>query len=223
VSQQEERSEQSDIEQDRRSGSSALPPELEPLQEDRDRIMRILDRLGESDDLVERADIGSELARSVARYEDVIDRGILEHLSDEEQAQWSELTQRRDAVRHDLMFIHERTLHIDPRNVHASDGQEFEDCLYRAASSLPGVLVDEDSLVSGLLQTASDSARSDIGQRVGRAYKHASERPVPARTHVGRVISNLNVKLDHAFEDVASPTHPGSEIIDGPEPQDTSE
>jgi hypothetical protein len=32
---------------------------------------------------------------------------------------------------------------------------------------------------------------------------------------VGRFISNAHVKLDHTFEDVATPRHPGADTING--------
>ena len=31
----------------------------------------------------------------------------------------------------------------------------------------------------------------------------------------GRFLSNVRVKLDHKFEDVATPSHPGSDTIGG--------
>jgi hypothetical protein len=83
-----------------------------PLQEERLRIDRIVSRLDVTDDLTERADLASELVRSVSRYEDTIERA-------------------------------------------------------------------------------------------------------PPRTAVGRFFSNAHVKLDHTFEDVATPSHPGADTING--------
>ena len=48
-----------------------------PLHDERLRIDRIVSRLDITDDLVERADLASELVRSVSRYEDMIERSLL--------------------------------------------------------------------------------------------------------------------------------------------------
>jgi hypothetical protein len=46
---------------------------LGPLHDERLRIDRIVDRLDLTDDLTERADLASELVRSVSRYEDTLE------------------------------------------------------------------------------------------------------------------------------------------------------
>ena len=49
---------------------------LGPLHDERLRINRIVDRLDLTDDLTERADLASELVRSVSRYEDTLERTL---------------------------------------------------------------------------------------------------------------------------------------------------
>ena len=46
----------------------------ESLSEERARIDRITSRLDVTADLIERADLGSELVRSASRYEDTLER-----------------------------------------------------------------------------------------------------------------------------------------------------
>jgi len=48
---------------------------------DRLRIDRIIDRLDVTGDLVERADLGSELVRAVSRYEDTFERTLRPRLA----------------------------------------------------------------------------------------------------------------------------------------------
>ena len=51
-----------------------------PLYDERLHIDRIVSRLDVTDDLVERADLASELVRSVSRYEDTIERALFVRL-----------------------------------------------------------------------------------------------------------------------------------------------
>ena len=51
-----------------------------PFSEDRARIDRITSRLDETSDPSERADLGSELVRSISRYEDTFERAVLPRL-----------------------------------------------------------------------------------------------------------------------------------------------
>src|SRR5580698_6531211 len=94
-----------------------------PFSEHRDRIERITSRLDVADDLSERADLGSELVRSVSRYEDTFERAILPRLHDLSQPMLDQLKEDREALTEAMDEIHHRTMGIDPRNVHASDGQ----------------------------------------------------------------------------------------------------
>jgi len=81
---------------------------------------RILDRLDQSEDLVERADLASELVRSASRYEDTLERSV-----DTVMAPSDDSVQDRDDLREAMTVIHKRTMHVDPRNVHAPDAQGF--------------------------------------------------------------------------------------------------
>jgi hypothetical protein len=185
---------------------------LGPLYDERLRIDRIVGRLDLTDDLIERADLASELARSVSRYEDTLERTLLlrmDGLADEE------LAAERQHLRDALTFIHKRTTGIDPRNVHASDGQRFEDTLSDAVVALQRLLSGEDRRVESLIANLDTDERNQLAEEIAKTFKSASERPDPPRTAAGRFISNVRIKLDHKFEDVATPTHPGSDTVDG--------
>jgi hypothetical protein len=177
------------------------------FSEDRLRIDRILDRLDVTDDLTERADLGSELVRAVSRYEDTFER-VLRPRSEESSPELVvELDRDREALRDAMDEIHQRTMGIDPRNVHASDGQGFEDTLAAVVVSLRKLLIVEDREISQLVGTMAPAER--------QAFRSASERPRPPRTAVGRFLSNAHVKLDHTLEDVSTPRHPGADTVNG--------
>ena len=114
-----------------------------------------------------------------------------------------------------MTVIHERTTGIDPRNVHASDPQGFEKQLDDVAQKLQALLANEDRQVAALLTTLGTEERQEMEKDVVHAFGSASERPHPPKTTAGRFLSNARVKLDHTFEDVSSPQHPGADTING--------
>src|ERR1700689_3457557 len=105
------------------------PPDFGGFSEDRLRIDRIVSRLDVTDDPTERADLGSELVRAVSRYEDTFERVLRPRLKESGRAPTEAVDRDRETLRQAMDEIHQRTMGIDPRNVHASDGQGFEDAL----------------------------------------------------------------------------------------------
>ena len=183
------------------------------LREERLRIDRIVTRLDVTDDLIERADLASELVRSVSRYEDTLERALFVLL--EPSAPVVELGREREQLREAMMVIHERTMGIDPRNVHASDGQGFEDAVEDVVHRLRVLLLGEDRQITILIGSLRPQGRRHLAEDVAHAFRSASEHPYPPRTAVGRFFGNAHVKLDHTFEDVATPSHPGADTING--------
>jgi hypothetical protein len=186
-----------------------------PLHDERLRIDRIVNRLDVTDDLVERADLASELVRSVSRYEDTIERSLFVRFAESPDAVREELDREREQLREAMTVIHERTMGIDPRNVHASDGQGFEDTLEDVVHRLRALLLGEDRQIAAFMASLGPEERKQVSEDIAHAFRSASERPHPPHTAVGRFFSNAHVKLDHKFEDVATPSHPGSDTIDG--------
>jgi hypothetical protein len=184
------------------------------FSEDRLRIDRIVERLDVAEDLVERADLGSELVRAVSRYEDTFERTLRPRLEGSEN-DLETLDRDRQALREAMDDIHERTMGIDPRNVHASDGQGFEDGLSEVVTKTRALLILEDQEIAALLQSLDVLQRQELGEEVIHAYRSASERPQPPTTAVGRFLSNAHVKLDHTLEDVSTPRHPGADTVQG--------
>jgi hypothetical protein len=187
----------------------------EPLSEERARIDRITSRLDVTTDSIERADLGSELVRSASRYEDTFERVFMPRLSGSAPDLLPTLERDREELRVEMDEIHPRTMGIDPRNVHASDGQGFEDTLEAVVLKLRALLALEDREATALLTSLGTEQREEFDKEVAHAFKSASERPRPPRTAVGRILSNAHVKLDHTFEDVATPHHPGADTEDG--------
>jgi hypothetical protein len=186
-----------------------------PLHEERLRIDRIVNRLDVTDDLVERADLASELVRSISRYEDTIERSLFVRLPESAQASLAELDQEREQLREAMTVIHERTKGIDPRNVHASDGQGFEDTLEEIVRRLRALLLGEDRQIAALLESLGPEDRQELSEDIAHTFRSASEHPHPPHTTVGRFFRNVQVKLDHTFEDVATPSHPGADTVNG--------
>jgi hypothetical protein len=184
-----------------------------PLYDERLRIDRIVSRLDVTDDLVERADLASELVRSVSRYEDTIERSLLVRSEVSAPAVLEELDRERDQLRETMTVIHERTMGIDPRNVHTSDGQGFEDTLEDVVRRLRALLLGEDRQIAALMGSLGPEDRGQLAENIAHTFRSASEHPHPPHTAVARFFSNAHVKLDHTFEDVATPSHPGADTI----------
>jgi hypothetical protein len=204
------------MEPDNLSSSKKLPDTFAPLEEERERIERILDRLKTADDPTERADLGSELVRSTSRYEDTLERAAWPATSETDSPSLVELESDRSALREAMTLIHEATMHVDARNVHAPDPQGFEDTLNEVCARIRAILVKEDreiaAIDSGL---TSEEERVELTDAVSHALRNASERPEPPKTSIGRLVSNVNVKLNHNFEDASPPEHPGADTVKG--------
>jgi hypothetical protein len=189
-----------------------LPASFSPLLDERERIDRILNRLEMAEDLAERADLGSELVRSASRYEDTLERVVWPASSDPSSAALQELAGDRQRLRDVMVVIQKRTQHVDPRNVHVSDSQGFEDSLEEVTRQIRAILVKEDRQLELFEATlASSETRERLTSDIAHAISHASESPNPAKTAIGRAVANLGVKLDRNFEDVSTPQHPGAE------------
>ncbi len=186
-----------------------------PFSEERARIERITARLDVTEDLIERADLGSELVRSASRYEDTFERALLPRLGGSSQDVLDGMRRDRVRLREAMEEIHRRTMGIDPRNVHAADGQGFEDTLELVVVDLQALLRTEDREISILMEGLGSEERSELVEDVVHTFRSASERPRPPRTAVGRFLSNAHVKLDHTLEDVATPQHPGADTLKG--------
>lgn len=194
--------------------------QLAPLAEERARIDRIARRLHETADTTERADLASELVRALARYEDIVERALVPRMGAAVSAHLlDEQAQARERLREAMTVVHERTMHIDPRNVHASDPEEFERAIDEVLRWVEEHFSDEDRSVDAVVERAGarPDDRQALEQEVVDAARHASERPRPPRTAVGRLVANAHVKLDHTIEDVSTPQHPGAKTVDGRE------
>jgi hypothetical protein len=193
-----------------------LPDSFSPLEEERERIERILERLTTAEYLAERAELGSELVRSASRYEDTLERAVWPRVPDPDAAILNELESDRAALREAMTTIHEATMHVDARNVHAPDPQGFEGTLDEVCRRLRAILLKEDREIVALDKgLSSERERTDLTEAIAHALHNASERPEPPKTALGRLITNANVKLSHNVEDASPPEHPGADTING--------
>jgi len=193
-----------------------LPDTFSPLEEERERMERILERLKIADYLTERAELGSELVRSASRYEDTLERAVWLTAPDSDAAHLEELERDRAALRAVMTKIHEATMHVDARNVHAPDPEGFEDALNEVCDRLRTLLVKEDREIVAIdAALGTEENRRKLTEDISAALKNASERPEPPKTTIGRLVSNANVKLSHNVEDASPPEHPGADTING--------
>lgn len=170
-------------------------------------------------DLPERADLAHELVRAASRYRDVMGRVVAPSVDGSRTAPFlladdsdqSELVAAMEGVL-------KRTKHLDPRNAHTGDPQGLEDAIAVMESGLRQRLELEDQVLPRLVQGLSPQARAELRRETAHALPSASQHPHLARTKVGRAIRNLGIKLDHAFEDVATPSHPGERTVHQGEP-----
>jgi hypothetical protein len=196
--------------------SKKLPESFSPLEEERERIERILDRLKVADYPTERAELGSELVRSASRYEDTLERAVWPTAKDQDAKTLKELENDRSELREVMMTIHQATMHVDARNVHAPDPEGFENTLEEVCSRLQAIIPKEDREILAIdLVLGSEEERAAFTESIAGALHNASERPEPPKTALGRLITNTNVKLSHNVEDASPPEHPGADTIDG--------
>jgi hypothetical protein len=198
------------------SPSKKLPDAFSPLDDERSRIERILDRLETTENLTERANLGSELVRSVSRYEDTLERVAWPLASESNTSALQQLADDRETLRNEMVVIQERTTHVDPRNVHVSDPQGFEDALEGVAQRVRAILPEEDRQIT-IIEAAlgSPDEREEFTTSLAHALHHASERPNPPGTALGRAAANMSVKLDHVFRDASTSEHLGDDTING--------
>jgi hypothetical protein len=202
-------------------GRSLLSDQLvdDSAQDDRARIDRILERLGETSERTERADLASELVRSCSRYEDSIERALrCGAVPDDVRARYAdEVASHRKALRHHMGEVQRRTLRVRPQHVHWSDAIGFETALGETIGLMESLMGVEDSLMGELEAGLDEEEKASLQRRLERARKHASERPTPARTRLGRrLLVNLDVKLNHQpLDDTAMPHHRGRPVIHG--------
>jgi hypothetical protein len=80
---------------------------------------------------------------------------------------------------------------------------------------LRALLLAEDRQIAALMGSLGPKDRHQLAEEIAHTFRSASEHPHPPRTAVGRLVSNVRVRLDHTFEDVATPSHPGADTING--------
>ena len=200
----------------RDEANGSAPEQTRAFDEDRARIDRILDRLQATEDHAERADLASELVRAASRHEDVVEHAVLPALEGRIEGTVPEqMVRRRVELREAMDYIHRRTQHLAARNAHAGDPQGLENAIADVSQKLRMLLAQEDTTMTALIDGLDPEAQRDLEAAVDKASRHAAERPKPARTTLGRMVSNVATKLDHSFEDAATPDHAGADTIEG--------
>jgi len=192
-----------------------LPYVLEPLAADRKRLFTILDLLKRNEDPVVRADLASELVGTCSRYEDVKARVIypaLERVAGE-QGELARGEADRTSVREALAEIRERTLHVNPADVHWEDPDGFEAVLDELITLIHAHVEHEDEILFPALTELDADERSRLRSEVEDGVAHASTYPNPPKHLLGRAVVAVIEKLERGPQDEADPWHPGVELL----------
>lgn len=186
-----------------------LPPALEPMQDDRDQLVSIVDELDAALEGERRADLAGELVRFAARYEDVMERAVYPVLADRlGDGDLRRLEEDGARVREALADVRGHTRHVKPINVHLADPEGFERAVDDLVAMVRRSLEHESDDLLPLVEQLGPDARDDLRRRVARAVSRASEHPKPPRNPVARAIVNIEEKLDRTFEDASTTSHP---------------
>lgn len=104
-----------------------LPRPMEPIREDRVKLVQMLDAIEASADPVERADLAMALVELAAKYQNIEEEALfptLEEMDARPTLDRAQADQR--VVREALTDMHQRTRHVKPINAHADDPEGFE-------------------------------------------------------------------------------------------------
>jgi hypothetical protein len=189
---------------------------LEPLAEDRRRLIAILDLIEKSEDDIVRADLASELVGACSRYEDVMERVVypaLERLEVEPRV-IDRGEDERDAVRDSLVEIRKRTLHVKPAYVHWEDPEGFDAALEHLVVLIRDHLEHDDLVLVPALAGLDATERAELRSEVEHGVKHASTYPNPPQNLLARGVVAVIEKLERGLHDESTPWHPGVDLLD---------
>ena len=187
-----------------------LPAPLEPLADNRSELVAAMDALDKEGDPTPRAGLAIELIGSSARYEDVLDRVVHPQLR-KIRGDWLELDRAdsdQSTIRDLLSDLRERTQHVKPANVHASDPDGFEHLLDRLVDSMRMQLDHEDETLFPLLDQLDGPEAAELTDDVEQAVAHASTHPHPPHNTIGRAVTGVMEKLNRGVHDQSTVSHP---------------
>lgn len=198
----------------------ALPTLLAPLDEDRRRLVAVLDLLADTSEPEVRAELADELVRLSARYEDAKERALYPALVGREGtgAELSRAEKDQAAVRSAMVEIRHRTRHVKPVNAHADDPQGFEQSLDTLIGAVHRHLDQEDREVLPLVDGLGPAEQQDLSRKLERAVAHATTHPHPPHNPIGRAAATIGEKIDRALNDRSTTSHPGLEQLPDSKP-----
>jgi hypothetical protein len=194
-----------------------FPIVLEPMAEDRRRLLVVLDLIDESTDAVIRADLAGELVAVGSRYEDVKARAVYPALNGlvGNRVELDRAEAGQVEVRLALADIHARTSHVKPADAHLDDPAGFESALELLVSLTREHIAQEDAALFPMLSVLDDDEVLRLNDDVTHAVAHALSSPTPPENAIGRAAIAIAQKLDHLIEhDESDPWHPGLDKLD---------
>lgn len=186
-----------------------LPPVLEPMEDDRNELISIVEKLERPLEAEVRADLAGELVRFGARYEDVKEQAVYPALRDQlgESVDLRRVEDDRAAVREALEKVRHRTRHVKPINAHLQDAQGFEADLSELLEDVRRTLGHEEEDLFPLVDRLDTESGEDLRNRVEHAVRRASVHPNPPRNPITRALASIEEKVDRAVNDVSTTSH----------------
>jgi hypothetical protein len=190
------------------------PSILQPVEEDIDRLDRVLTLLETEHDPTSRADLAEELVHEAALLEDANDRAVypslveagFEAIADELRRSGESLRGAMDPV---FLALH----HSVPMDAHFNDDnldQEIERLREATRSHLVREIDDLSLVQAEVGRDAADRLR----RRLGAARRHAVDRPRPSQNPLRRAMTRLSSRIERRFPDTASQYRPGREKLE---------
>jgi hypothetical protein len=195
----------------RRLSLMALPTLLAPLNEDRARLVAVLDLLADTAAPEARADLAGELVRVCARYEDAKERAVYPALRGQSghSAAIDRAEDDQRAVRRAMVEIRNRTRHVKPINAHADDPEGFEQSLDALIDAVRRHVDQEDQELLPLVSGLDPAEQRELSRHLERAVATASTHPDPPHNPLGRAVAKLGERIDRTVNDTSTTWHPG--------------
>ncbi len=202
----------------------ALPVALKAMQDDRDEVASLVERLERPLEAESRADLAVELVRFVARYEDIKDRGVFPVLDRRiEATAVAPARSGQEALREVLGEVRRRTRHVKPINAHADDPEGFDLALDDLVQSVRLELDGEATALLPLVDQLDPAGLAELQESVEIAAAHASEHPGAHRHKVTHWLRNVEEKFEHVVHDAATISHPAVSDMGKPNPDEGSD
>ncbi len=167
------------------------------LEADHDRIGDLLALLKAEGRPAARACLAKELMRTCSAAEDVRMRTVYRNLYRDHSTERHARDERCSRIRLLLKAIDAHTHRVLPSNVHAHDGEGFEDTVRQVVMAMTDHLAAEKQYLHSAVEAMSEATAAHLAQAVLRARRTALTRP---HAHMGSLRRSLRRQLDRLHD-----------------------